>query len=648
VAITLRPLLGAAMRLKLDYPACPPGATPSASHSMRLWTLNASHARTASPFPAGHYLAPRIYTGTELLALGFSTTNTVHFGIEGVFPATNQTISISVDPDGPGLADYVHTDQVNVTIIRTEFIDDIPDYALGEDEDTPSNTSDNDSDNFFLRQHDGTSGDPDYKDIDIYYRIMPAGIDVSDVKINVYEEDTATKVMFGSEDHLDGETDASGDFKTGDNLHVKWPDVRDASGYFRDVGFYRLELEVYVASSSPPICKTPIDDADTSTPGWQCPQDGLGIHDLAYKHRPEIYVGANEDVAPNGPCFPFDSSFATTRYRLRDFTDTDNPAWAAEPNYSEWTEFPTWGGDPQDSSYVYPVLSASAAKANTADHCIDMLGQGEGGLAGQEPLVQGATIDCAVGHHGTKTANHIFIQFWTYETASYAPYGSPGWPVGAFVHDADWEMVQACVQQKDVGDPSNKAKWLLPWAATASQHYYGQTLAWRLDKEGATGGTVAGLDRVNQRYVLHAATSPYRFRVFVGENSHATYFQDGDIDAAVIGADSECGTQVQYDNSHQGVYDSTATPDRSDLAVLYPLNVGSGSAMYDWQGLWNGHHDAGLGIRSPVFRQTHAASGNFAMASDPKQFHNLCRKHVNASGDFDAGGTDDAETALNE
>jgi len=107
---------------KLDYPACPPGATPSASHSMRLWTLNASDARTASPFPAGHYLAPRVYTGTELLALGFSTASTVHFGIEGIFPATNQTISTSVDPDGSaGPASFVHTDQVNMTIIRPDL-----------------------------------------------------------------------------------------------------------------------------------------------------------------------------------------------------------------------------------------------------------------------------------------------------------------------------------------------------------------------------------------------------------------------------------------------------------------------------------------------------------------------------------------------
>jgi len=207
VAITLRPLLGAAMRLKLDYPACPPGATPSASHSMRLWTLNASHARTASPFPAGHYLAPRVYTGTELLALGFSTANTVHFGIEGVFPATNQTISISVDPDGPGPAIFVHTDQVNVTILKCEFIDDKPDYALGEDEDT-HDTSDNDSDNFFLRETD------DHEDINIYYKILPEDIEVSDVKIKVYAGTSGTPLT-----ELEGEKDGT-DFKTGDNLHI--------------------------------------------------------------------------------------------------------------------------------------------------------------------------------------------------------------------------------------------------------------------------------------------------------------------------------------------------------------------------------------------------------------------------------------------
>ncbi len=183
-------------------------------------------------------------------------------------------------------------DRVNLTILSVEFIDEVPDYALD------SNT---DSDNFFLREYDG-SGNPDSEDLDIYYRILPKDLDVSDVRIVVYKGNTSEKIMFGSEDHLDGETDG-GSYKTGDNLHVTWsPELFDQDS---DPGFYRVQLEVYVDGQTEPICQTSVDDADTSTPGWQCPRDALAVHDLVWKHRPLVYLGTGEVVGP--PLDPFDS-----------------------------------------------------------------------------------------------------------------------------------------------------------------------------------------------------------------------------------------------------------------------------------------------------------------------------------------------------
>ena len=524
------------------------------------------------------------------------------------------------------------------TLVTAEFIDDEPGYSLD---------SDTDSDNYFLRQQDQATGQADYKNLDIVYRIKPAGVSVSDVKINVYQEDTSTKVMFGSEDHLDGAKDASGDFKTGDNLKVKWEDVRDASGNFRDAGFYRLELEVYVDGATTPICKTPINDAEASVPGWQCPQQGLAVHDLIWKHRPSVYVGSNEIVAPNGPCYPFDDdvigSGSTTapNYRLR---KDGGEAWAVAPNYSEWGDFPDPAPNFMDESYKYPVLSASDSHSATSEHAIGMFGQGEStalGITNDEPIIQGAQLPACLGYHGIPhpddTNNHVFIHWWMYETASYAPYGAPG----AFVHDADWEMVQLCLELRHPQKPDRKAKWLEPWAATASQHYYGQTLGWRRKKEGS--GTADPRTQENQRYVLHVnGSAGERFRIYIAENAHATYFQSGDIDAAIT---AETGTQCQYDNAPELSYDACENPGAPQAYSLIPLVDKNGAGIYDWQGIWNTHHDAGYEIRGPAHRQAHPS---ITIAEEPVVFHNRCRKHVDASGDFDENGQDDAETELRQ
>lgn len=505
------------------------------------------------------------------------------------------------------------SDTVKVTVVEVGWDDAIPDYTMDDDPEAQD-----DSDNFFLRQGDDAK-------VDLYWHILPADMEPDSVQINMYEENAGSGIS------------VSGVPQTaGPGRYVEW-DAR-SGGQYRNAGYYRAELEVRIESLE---CKTPIDDADTEYPGWQCPQKGLGIHDLIWKHRPVVHMGAQEEVAPKGPCYPFDpgvighGSQEAPNYRLR---EGGSEAWGTEPNYSEWGEFPLPAANFSDESYRYPVLQASANHPPTADHAIDMFGQDEGGLAGDEPIIQEG-VPVLLGYHGIPepggTNNHVFIHWWMYETASYAPYGSPG----AFVHDADWEMLQLCIELQATSDPSSKARWLEPWAATASQHYYGQTLAWRRDKEGS--GTGAPLTRENQRYVRHSGSAGNRILVYIAENAHATYFQSGEIDVDV---DAQTGTQCQYDNNPELAYDACQAP----LVPLdeYPVIslVGKdGAGIYDWAGRWGTHHDWGLTISGPAFRE---ANPNIVIANDPVTFHNRCRKHVDEFGNFDEDGADDPETQL--
>ena len=630
-----------AATLRVTYDASPPGdvsrtgsGTPGDPYlywlpqdgRLRVWRKDGSESRDkqsanheTSP---GDYVAPGDYEPPQL---GLSETNqTVTLYVEGVRASSglaDERIRVEVDPDGDGPTGYMNEDAVRATVVKIGWDDAIPDYSLDDDEDSAS-----DSDNYFLRQGDDAA-------LHMYWDILPASLEPSSVAINIYEENAGSPIILDAEDGVPQ--------TAGTNKHVEW-DAR-SDGQYRETGYYRVELVVQVGSFE---CKTPIDDADMEHPGWQCPQKGLGIHDLVWKHRPVVHMGDAEEVAPNGPCYPFDDgvighgSQDAPNYRLR---EQGSEAWSTEPNYSEWGEFPLAAADLGDESYRYPVLQASAAHSPTTDHAIDMLGQDEGFWTGNEPIIQQA-VPPRLGYRGIPepagTNNHLFIHWWMYETASYAPYGAPG----SFVHDADWEMLQLCIELRRPGNPDSKAHWLKPWAATASQHYYGQTLAWRRDKQGATGGTLGGLDKVNHRYVLHADASGDRFNIYVAENAHATYFQSGEIDVDVT---AETGTQCQYDNDPESAYDACQTP----LVALhqYPLIalIGKGGAgIYDWEGKWGTHHDVpGYFIKGPALRE---ADPNIVIANDPVTFHNRCRKHVDASGDFDPSGDDDPETELRQ
>ena len=73
--------------------------------------------------------------------------------------------------------------EMTIRVIDAAFIDDFPDYATDVN---------NDSDNFFLREMK-LNGDPDSKDLDIWYRIDTDGLEVSNVKIKIFEEETTER-----------------------------------------------------------------------------------------------------------------------------------------------------------------------------------------------------------------------------------------------------------------------------------------------------------------------------------------------------------------------------------------------------------------------------------------------------------------------
>jgi len=517
----------------------------------------------------------------------------------------------------------------------------------------------NESDNFFLRRSSDYSSsdaaDCDYKNIDVYYRILPEELPVESetdsVKISIYEENTSNPITFsGGDSYLPGES-AGGKFKTGNKQHVQWPDVRDGSD-FRDLGFYRPQLEVDLKCLDDPI-KTPIEDADNDMPGWQCPQKGLGIHDLVYKHRPEVYMGDGEVVAEDGPIYPFDDTIRT-EYRLRD--NNDNPAWSGASNYDEYGDFPdpSASGDFTAFSYTYPVLDDSNSHSGTSKHRIQMQGSTDG--VGEQPLLQTGDYTPYLCHYGIPPNyadngdNHVFVQFWHYETSSYGPYdGDPANDPGHvdktldgddMVHDADWEMAQLCVQLRDIERVKAKAGWLQPWGATASQHYYGQTLAWRHRNDGENSS------REEQRRVIHADNNGYRFNLYIADNSHATLFREGAVNTETWPASPDPGTQLQYTEPSDS-QDATTSPlgERPAYSLL-PLIPKRGTGIYDWSGRWGSYHMAPT--RNPPPGPEGREADGIDLTENPAQFFNTCRKHVDSSGNFDEDGEDDSLTILLE
>jgi hypothetical protein len=473
-----------------------------------------------------------------------------------------------------------------VTIIKVEFIDVVPDYSLD------SNT---DSDNFFLRE-ETTSGEPDSKDLDIYYKILPSGVEVDDVKIKIYKGDTSTIIAT-----LDGEADTSGDYKSGDNLHITWtPTLATAD---TDPGFYRLQLQVFSDVSSTPICETSIDDADLSTDGWQCPQDCLAVHDLMWKHRVMLNVHEDEIGTPSSIDEFIEGSGNHVREWTGGSTPTVHPVGTIPTSVDSFWDLFDDNINSKGSASTIPTgdlsdYSAAEIAILTTD-------------SGEETVYHSANT--------TDANNFAFLQFWMFENFSRRPFGIAGMPFNSNVqHEGDMEHCQIAVRLKDTANAVNKAKWILPFGATVSQHYYAQTLKWDLN-DGSAASNAHSQD--------HVEHNNNRLAVYVCLGAHATYFaEDADIDVPDL--NSHLGTQEQYDPTPNGAYDVAGPANEISYTMTHVDNVLLGSFQGRWGYLKNGDPDSfSNGPAGPPHRAAKDSSGNHVnLRSRPKDLHNLSRK----------------------
>jgi hypothetical protein len=123
----------------------------------------------------------------------------------------------------------------------------------------------------------------------------------------------------------------------------------------------------------------------------------------------------------------------------------------------------------------------------------------------------------------------------------------------------------------------------MPFGATASQHYYAQTLRWDMNDGSAAQNahTQEHLEHIEGRLV-----------VYVALGSHATYFvADDDITVPVV--DRFLGTQKQYDPIPLALYDRTAhAPNQEDPNQEDPMQAYSLVPLHqnEWlagfQGRW--------------------------------------------------------------
>jgi hypothetical protein len=260
----------------------------------------------------------------------------------------------------------------------------------------------------------------------------------------------------------------------------------------------------------------------------------------------------------------------------------------------------------------------------SGDHFIDINDNNRNCDKGERTLLHRGHI--SKDHSG---GNYCFIQFWMYETSSHSPYNKWFFNNNAYHHEGDWEMVQICVKLTG----TKKSEWFRPHAATASQHYYGQTLSWRINQNGP--------EILAQTHV-GTEDNGNRVKIYIAENSHATQFRKGEIDAAIREAPSYCGTQIQYDPATYFYDCVTDTMKDYDDMQLIPLNYKDGKGIGDWPGSWGG--EGGIlpgseGPAGPFRRHARDMHGNiFNLNNNPVQFHNSCRKLIN--------GTPQIETEL--
>ena len=176
------------------------------------------------------------------------------------------------------------------------------------------------------------------------------------------------------------------------------------------------------------------------------------------------------------------------------------------------------------------------------------------------------------------------------------------------------------------GNPDQKAGWLTPFAATASQHYYGQTLRW-LAEDGSPA------DQAHlQTHVEH--TSNERPKIFIAQGSHATFFsEDPEIcipcfflpsprlgNTKVYDADCTCVGYSAFDNTAPASLDGISFQliGLSEEVWLTEFGGRFGYLEYD------DPEGTGNGPPGPLHRSAHAPDGSpVSLLNEPCRLHNL-------------------------
>jgi tetratricopeptide (TPR) repeat protein len=385
--------------------------------------------------------------------------------------------------------------------VRVAFVDAVPD-GVGED-----NT---DSDNFFLRE----AGDD--KRIAVFYTVSGGGAPIERAQLMLFAPEAASPLAVIDDPAAAGQP---ADGKLTRTLAWRAPIATTPQP------FYRLQLRVTLAGA-PTVHLTPIADADSGRPGWQCPPDGLAVHDLTWKHRPVLNVHP-DDIGR--PCSVAEFIVASGG-ALKEWQAGKLTAQVHAPGVIS----------PSDKSFFDLFNDGKATLGDLSSFSTE-----------QRDVLRTDIGDETVYHAANTTAadGYVFVQYWMFSNFSRRPFNICGLPANPNVqHEGDLECCFVTVRLCDPDAPGDKSRWLQPIAATALQHFYAQTLKW----DPASGA--AAPNAHSQEHIEHQEDRPV---VYIALGSHATYFAaDNDIEVPDFGG--YLGTQAMYDPTPESALDRTA------------------------------------------------------------------------------------------
>ncbi|MCH7226657.1 hypothetical protein [Haloferula sp. A504] len=498
-----------------------------------------------------------------------------------------------------------------------------------------STLTNTDSDNYYLRQNN------DHENLDIYYNVPARLAGLLDfVRFRVFKGDTGEGVPVG----FAGTSSFTSFQGVGNGLHetfsVPLPDLDS------DPGFFVVRMEVVV--NGVVVWQSPIEDADSNPAnGWQCPQECLAVWDPIWRHRPRLHLGRPSLIEdPYG----FESG-GGVRHPISPL--------AFLLRAELWRKFPKNGGLLEDQLELEDpsFLDLSNPAFNTINHYLDVGSAGSGGSVDEsgipssaEAVIMHTASDHQFSEGATQTGErrdtaneeYLFAQYWLFYDYSNSSVDLP--LTGIPHHEGDLEYAQVCLRKWNPASRSSKAEWMTPYSATASQHYYGQTLAWD-SEDGSLPPNPQEID-----HVPHDGNG--RPFIYVADGTHATYFAPGGPEPAYHLATDlvndelppYLGTQIQYKNPWDGLgyigpVERTSRPYERSYQ-LQPMP----EWFEKWQGRW-GRRESSVGDpfdpferdgpHGPPHRNAYQAPPSSGaepipvnLREEPVRFHNFSLRSV--------------------